>query len=154
MRILATQFTLSMRSFDIYIAGCNPPHCQGCHNPDGWDFNNGDEYNSSYTHRLYDKMQDFYSLIKNIMIFGGEPLDSNINELVDLLTFINSATGGTPSWLFTRYPIEDVPNDIKLICKYIKCGRYEEDKKVVGHKQYGITLATSNQKIYKRGVDY
>lgn len=154
MRILATQFSLSMRSFDIYIAGCNPPHCQGCHNPEGWDFNQGDLYTPNYIQHIFGKMEEFYSLIQNIMIFGGEPLDSPIDELVDLLTLINLAASGKPIWLFTRYPIEEVPEKIKLVCEYIKCGRYEEDKKVEGYKQYGITLATSNQKIYKRGVDY
>lgn len=154
MRILATQFTLSMRSFDIYIAGCNPPHCQGCHNPDGWDFNQGDLYTSNYMHHIFDKMEEFYSIIQNIMIFGGEPLDSPINELVDLLTLVGLAASNKPIWLFTRYELEYVPDEIKQICQYIKCGRYEKDKKVSGYKQYGVTLATSNQKIYKNGVDY
>lgn len=153
MRILATQFTLSMRSFDIYIAGCKPPHCQGCHNPEGWDFALGDEYSPSYTHKLFEKMDDFYSLIKNIMIFGGEPLDSPLDELMDLLVFINTAVG-KPIWLFTRYSIEEVPEKLKQACSYIKCGRYEEDKKVNNYNQYGITLATSNQRIYKKDIDY
>jgi anaerobic ribonucleoside-triphosphate reductase activating protein len=154
MKILATQFTLSMRSFDIYIAGCKPPHCNGCHNPEGWDFNQGDVFNSAYSHKLFEKMNDFYELIENIMIFGGEPLDSPTEELVDLLAFINSATDCKPIWLFTRYDIEDVPEPVKLICSYIKCGRYEEDKKVDKNEYYGMNLATSNQKIYKKGVDY
>jgi anaerobic ribonucleoside-triphosphate reductase activating protein len=154
MRILATQFSLSMRSFDIYISGCKAPHCPGCHNPEGWDFNQGDEYTHLYAEKIYDKMKGFYSLIENIMIFGGEPLDSPTDELVDMITFINVATDGKPVWLFTRYDIEDVPEKIKLVCDYIKCGRYEEDKKIENYKQYGITLATSNQKIYKKGVDF
>lgn len=154
MRILGTQFTLSMESFDIYIAGCKAPHCKGCHNPEGWDFNQGEVYDGTYVQKLFEKMNDFYSLIKNIMIFGGEPLDSSIDELVDMLAFINAATDCKPIWLFTRYYLDDVPEKIKLICSYIKCGKYVESKKIDGYKQYGITLATSNQKIYKRGVDY
>ena len=143
-----------MRSFDIYIAGCHPPHCHGCHNPEGWDFNNGDVYTSDYIHKIFGKMEEFYSLIQNIMIFGGEPLDSPTDELIDLLTLIHLAADSKPIWLFTRYELHNVPEQLKAICAYIKCGRYEEDKKVEGYKQYGITLATSNQKIYKRGVDY
>ena len=99
-------------------------------------------------------MNDFDELIENIMIFGGEPLDSPTEDLVDLLAFINSATDCKPIWLFTRYDIEDVPDPVKLICSYIKCGRYEEDKKVDKNEYYGMDLATSNQKIYKKGVDY
>lgn len=37
---------------------------------------------------------------------------------------------------------------------YIKCGRYEERLKTVNHIEYGVALASSNQHIYKRGVDY
>lgn len=37
---------------------------------------------------------------------------------------------------------------------YIKCGRYEENLKVTNHIEYGVTLASTNQHIYKKGIDY
>ncbi len=37
---------------------------------------------------------------------------------------------------------------------YIKCGRYEEELKTANHIEYGVVLASSNQHIYKKGVDY
>ena len=143
-----------MRSFDIYIAGCKPPHCKGCHNPEGWDFNQGDLYSDGYKQKLFEKTNDFCTLIDNIMIFGGEPLDSSIDELTYLLSFIGKSTEYKPIWLFTRYSIDEVPDQIKQLCSYIKCGRYEEDKKVDKNEYYGMNLATSNQKIYKKGLDY
>jgi pyruvate-formate lyase-activating enzyme len=37
---------------------------------------------------------------------------------------------------------------------YIKCGQYKEENTTINHVEYGVTLATSNQHIYKKGVDY
>lgn len=152
MKILATQYTLSMRSLDIYTAGCKAPHCQGCHNPDGWDFNNGTVWGDEVKDSISKKVLGFEDLISRFMIFGGEPLDNPIEDLVDFFNFISKFD--RPVWLFTRYSIEEVPKEIQQFCDYIKCGRYEEAKKVDGYIQYDIELATSNQKIYKKDVDY
>ena len=59
-----------------------------------------------------------------------------------------------PIWVFTRYDIDKVPKEIKSLCNYIKCGRYKPELKCKNNIHYGIELATSNQKIYKKGVDY
>ncbi|NLE03473.1 MAG: radical SAM protein [Crenarchaeota archaeon] len=45
-------------------------------------------------------------------------------------------------------------NDVLVLTDYIKCGRYIEDFITNDNWQYGIKLATSNQKIYKKGIDY
>lgn len=37
---------------------------------------------------------------------------------------------------------------------YVKCGRYKEEFKTDNHIEYGVTLATSNQHIYKNGINY
>lgn len=37
---------------------------------------------------------------------------------------------------------------------YIKCGRYVEGLKSTNHIEYGVVLASSNQHILKKGVDY
>lgn len=37
---------------------------------------------------------------------------------------------------------------------YIKCGRYQEDLRSANHIEYGVVLASVNQHIYKKGVDY
>ena len=45
MKIAGTQFTLKTKSFEIYVSGCaGNPHCKGCHNPETWDFNVGEEF--------------------------------------------------------------------------------------------------------------
>lgn len=154
MNILSTQYTLSNKALEIYLAGCSGnPHCENCHNPLSWDFNLGEEYHVGYfNNNIRNKVNQFNDLIDNIMIFGGEPLDQSYDYLTDMLYDLKSLNKSI--WLFTRYNIEDVDIVIKNYCDYIKCGRYIESLRTDTNIQYGIKLATSNQKIYKKGIDY
>lgn len=153
MNILGTQYTLKHKAFEIYVAGCNgSPHCKGCHNPESWDFNLGDKVDDKYLFFLKRKIQSFDELIDNIMIFGGEPLDQNMASLIELLDYLQQFH--KKIWIFTRYDLNEVPLIVKDRCDYLKCGRYEPEKHTDSNIQYGITLATSNQNIYRKGLDY
>ena len=98
------------------------------------------------------KIEDFSSLIKRVEIFGGEPNDQNLEELEDLLTILKSTN--KELWVWTRYNLKDCPEFEKELCDYIKTGEYNEILKCEDNIQYGIKLATSNQKINKKGIDY
>lgn len=151
MNILATSYTLKYKSFDIYVAGCsgvNGVHCTNCHNPESWNFNQGDLYDEKYFNNIKNKIIDFDSMIDNIMIFGGEPLNQKHEELIKMLSELKSIK--KKIWLFTRYEICDIPNNIKILCDYIKTGCYDENYKTDKNICYGINLTTSNQKIYSR----
>lgn len=154
MNILGTQYTLNNKAFEIYISGCKGnPHCKGCHNPESWDFNAGEKIDIEKETDLWiSKILYFGSIIKNIMIFGGEPLDQEPYELEVLLKKLSLLN--IPIWIFTRYRISEVPDFVKKYCSYIKCGRYIESMKCEDNIQYGIKLATLNQFIYKKGVDF
>ena len=156
MNILATQFTLEHKSLDIYTAGCNGcPHCTNCHNPESWDFSKGSFYNGNYKNFILNKIKNFDSLIDNIMIFGGEPLDNPIEEIIILLKDLKSSN--KKIWLFTRFEIEEVKDKLKdniYLIDFIKTGKYIPELSVEKNEYYGINLATSNQKILKRGKDY
>lgn len=156
MNILGTQYTLKTRSLEIYIAGCKGNkgvHCKECHNPESWNFNQGDKYTCKYfIENIKEKVENHGDLIKNIMIFGGEPLDQSISDLIDLLQDLYYLK--KPIWLFTRYSLEEVPTAIKHYCEYIKCGIYAPELKTDTNVMYNIKLATSNQRINRRGLDY
>lgn len=153
MRIASTQFTLETKSFEIYISGCNTtPKCEGCHNPELWNFNMGIEYNQKYFEEIKNKILNAEPLVKNIFIMGGEPNDQVIKDLFTILSDMESLN--KKLWLFTSWELKSVPWFAKLFCDYIKCGRYIEKLKTDINIQYGIKLATLNQKIYKRGIDY
>lgn len=152
MNILSTQYTLSNKALEVYVAGCSgQPHCSNCHNPMSWDFDLGMDWRESID-EINGKCNTFSGLIDNIMIFGGEPLDQDLDELFFLIDDLLDCK--KTIWIFTRYDLHDVPNYIKHTCDYIKCGRYIESLTTDNNIQYGIKLATSNQNIYKKGVDY
>ena len=153
MNIVATQYDLKTKTFEIYVAGCKgKPHCPGCHNPSTWDFDVGTSCDNNFFMAITRKLFSFSQIVKNIAILGGEPNDNNHEELKDLLERLQ--VFDLPIWLYTRYSFEEIPEFEKELCSYINCGRYEKDLQTEDNIQYGIKLATSNQKIYKRGVDY
>jgi organic radical activating enzyme len=146
LHIAATQYTLSTSSLDIYFSGCNPPHCKDCQNPELWKFVNENNYIKKFND-IEEKVKNFNTLIKDIMLFGGEPCDQNRKELVDFLNKLK--TLNKIIWLFTRYDLDKIPENIKTLCDYIKTGEYLPELKTNDNTQYGISLSTSNQKIYK-----
>lgn len=154
MNIIAIQYTLEHRSFDIYIAGCNggyDGHCAGCHNPESWDFNQGALFDDDMFNEWENRIHRFPALIENIMIFGGEPLDQPIDEFLDMLEKLSVTE--RKIWLFTRFNFDDIDDRVKNLCDYIKCGKYIESLVVDNNIQHGIKLATRNQKIYKKSGD-
>ena len=154
INILSTQYTLNNRALEIYVAGCSGnPKCKNCFNPESWRFDIGDIYDAEYYNiRIKNKAEEFDNMINNIMIFGGEPLDQDYNELEFFLLDLKKLK--KPIWLFTRYKFNEVPMFVKSNCNYIKCGRYIPELICDDNIMFGIKLATSNQKIYKKGVDY
>jgi anaerobic ribonucleoside-triphosphate reductase activating protein len=147
MNILYVDFTLKHKSLDIYTAGCKGlPHCKNCHNPESWSFDQGDKFNDKIKIKIKNYIEDF-NIIENIMIFGGEPLDNDITELLDFFNFLK--TFDKQIWLFTHYELNEINDEIKNKCNYIKTGRYIPELSIDNNLQYGIKLATSNQQIFK-----
>lgn len=156
MNILGTQYTLNRKALEIYISGCKGDaklgHCPNCHNPESWNFSQGEKYNKTYFYKIKQKIIDFDTMIKNIEIYGGEPNDQNYIELESFLKDLKSLN--KTIWLFTRYDLKDCPKFEYELCDYIKCGRYIQELSCNNNLQYGFNLATSNQNIYKKGIDY
>lgn len=148
IRIAGTQYSLETKAFEIYLAGCKGnPHCLDCHNPELWDFNIGSVYNEKYFSYIKNRVIQFDILIENIMIMGGEPLDQDLNSLIKFLKDLN--TLNKQIWLFTRFELNEIPQRILSLCNYVKTGRYIKELSVDNNIQFGIKLATLNQKIHK-----
>ena len=149
MNILTTQYVPQLQRLEIYLAGCkgvDGVHCSGCHNPESWDFSAGKEIN-------YAKLIDIAnsSLIKNVWILGGEPLDQPIDEL-DLLLSLMSTTK-KPLWLFTRFEFEEIPSYFKRSLTHIKAGAYINSLPTKQLNSINLTLGSSNQKLFKKDTD-
>lgn len=149
MRIHSIDYSFSNRSLDIFISGCKAtPKCRNCHNPELWDFNAGEEYCKNQLDSISKYIADYGSMIDNIFIVGGEPLDQPIEALRHLLRQL-SIMHDKPIWLFTRYSLSEVPSNIKHYCTYVKTGKYIPELTSKNNIQYGVKLATSNQQIHK-----
>lgn len=154
MNITHWDFNFDTSSIDIYVSGCKEPHCEGCHNSELWDFNVGMDY-KGFLKDILARMEMYDGLIDNVSVMGGEPLDQDLDDLFDLIAWLDSVKSpNTKIWLYTRYPLMKVPDEIKGLTDFIKSGPFVLSKVTNGNRQYGIKLASSNQKVYKRGVDY
>lgn len=122
----------------IFLQGC-PHHCDGCQNPDTWDYSGGhemsiDDIMLDIRHRL--------PLIDGITLSGGEPFVQQ-TECIELLKKIKELPEQLDVWIYTGYKYEDIwDTTLASMANYIVDGGFEEDKLVVG-KFYG----SSNQRI-------
>jgi anaerobic ribonucleoside-triphosphate reductase activating protein len=149
MNIGSTQYSLKYKSFEIYISGCYGS-CRGCCNPELKEFSYGHILDENSLTKIINKIKEFDILIDSIWILGGDPIDQNKNELLILLHRLQQTN--KLIWLWTRYDLDYISKEIRQNCDYIKCGEYKANLK--NSIQYEITLASNNQKIYKKGLDY
>lgn len=142
-------------SVTFFTQGC-PHRCEGCHNPETWDFEGGEEV-------THDTILDVIEAItanglhRNLCIMGGEPLCPENQFLTNLI--INSVKEKLPDtkvYLWTGYYLKDLDfnnNRIEQILDkvdYIIDGPFEKDKR-------DITLfmrGSSNQHILKKSIDF
>lgn len=88
------------------------------------------------------------------IIFAGLEWTLQLAECIALAT--EAKKYGLQTMLYTGH---DLLDDIVTIAQmpqcfdYIKCGRYLEELKTANHIEYGVVLASTNQHIYKKGVE-
>ena len=82
----------------IYLAGCNH-HCQGCHNPQTWDFNNGTETELSEILDIVEE-EDF-----NVTLTGGDPL---YNPETTRILIHELKRNRRNVWVYTGYTWEEI----------------------------------------------
>ena len=151
LQIAHIEYSIQTKSIDIFTVGCNG-FCVGCCNPEIKDWNLGGISVDETIDKVIKLNHRFDSLIDRIFIVGGDPLDgylkypNDVTKLLMELGFLEK-----PIYLFTRHSIEEVPAEVKKLVQYIKTGAYIPDLTCEDNIQYGIKLATANQKIYKMG---
>ncbi len=90
----------------IYCAGCKH-HCPGCHNPQSWDMNGGNEMD----------VEDILKIIaadefSNVSFSGGDPF-YQVEAFTELARRIKEETGKN-IWCWTGFLYEDILADEKL----------------------------------------
>lgn len=139
----------------FFTQGC-PHKCEGCHNPETWDFNGGKEFTPEVLQDLI-KALAANNIKRNLCIMGGEPLCIDNLFLTNLI--INTVKEKIPDikiYVWTGYTYKQLDqnnNRIQQILTQIDClidGPYESDKR-------DITLAmrgSSNQRVLIKDIDF
>lgn len=85
----------------LYVSGCTH-RCKGCHNPDGWSFDNGTEFSEFTVAEILDALAKPY--IKGLSLLGGEPFDqSDLYWLVNLVRLAKEHYPNKDIWIWTGY---------------------------------------------------
>lgn len=142
-------------SVTFFTQGC-PHRCEGCHNPETWDFEGGEEVTHDTILEVIEAITA-NGLHRNLCIMGGEPLCPENQFLTNLI--INSVKEKLPDtkiYLWTGYCLEDLDmnnNRVKSILEQVDClidGPYDKTKRDVSLFMKG----SSNQRILYKGIDY
>lgn len=90
----------------LWVAGCSL-HCQGCQNPESWDFNTGKPFDEAAKHDLFGALSKPY--IKGITISGGHPLENkNVEDIYLLIKELKEKFPTKDIWLYTGYTFEQI----------------------------------------------
>ena len=94
-------------STTIYLQGC-PHRCEGCHNPETWDFDGGKEFTQQTLDDIIKSLND-NNISRNLCIMGGEPLCPE-NEFLTLLIIktIKEQLPNVKVYIWTGYLYEDL----------------------------------------------
>lgn len=128
----------------LFVSGC-PFHCEGCFNPETWDYGYGKEFTQKTLISLIEATDKPY--ISRISILGGEPLAPVNLETVSLI--IENLKKRFPKkriWIYSGYTYESLnKNQLRVISKadILVDGQFIKEKKDLNLKFRG----SSNQRI-------
>lgn len=147
-------------SLVVFYSSC-PHKCEGCQNPETWQNPNvGQDFTIKIQEELYNHIRENEYIYDALVLSGGDPLcDDNFQSALSFSKRFKNIFPNKEVWIYTGYTFDQIKKDgykkdILKYCDYIKCGRYIKDLKTIDNIQYDIRIATSNQKIYKKGIDY
>lgn len=136
----------------FWAQGC-PHKCQGCHNPEAWDYNGGMPLPNDIRGQII-KAISANGLTRNFSVLGGEPLcDDNITTVANIITSVRIAYPDIKIFVWTGYNLEDFNECQKAILDKIDVlidGPYIEELRDVTLKLRG----SSNQRILYKGIDF
>lgn len=91
----------------FFTQGC-PFHCEGCHNPQTWDFLGGKEFTADTIADII-KSLSANDIERNLSIMGGEPLcPENIFLTQMLITTVKEKYPKIKIYVWTGYVYEDL----------------------------------------------
>ena len=141
-------------SVSLWMQGC-PHHCKGCHNPEQWSFDGGNEIDINKLLQEIFAAIDANGIQRNFSVLGGEPLaPQNVEDTYYILKQVKQKFPSIKTFVWTGYVLEELKtmyqehilDDIDVLID----GRFELDKRDITLKLRG----SSNQRILLKGTDF
>lgn len=88
----------------LFVSGCRNC-CEGCFNPDTWDFEFGKEFTSETEKEIFEALSQSY--ISGLTLLGGEPFEvENQRVLVPFVERVRKQFPEKNIWCYTGYVLE------------------------------------------------
>ena len=90
----------------LFVSGCRN-HCQGCFQPETWDFGYGEPFTAETENELMSALRP--SWVQGLSILGGDPMEpENQTALLPFLRRVKAELPDKDVWLYTGYTFEAV----------------------------------------------
>ena len=138
----------------LWMQGC-PHHCKGCHNPEQWDFNGGNEIDIDILINEILIAIEANGIQRNFSILGGEPMaQRNISNTLYILGQIKKHFPNIKTYVWTGYTIEELLSlynkEILQNIDILIDGRF-----ILAERDITLKLRGSkNQRILYKGTDF
>ncbi len=128
----------------VFLQGCSH-HCEGCQNPQSWDFNGGVEYKVS---DLADEIRSLLTpLHAGITLSGGDPL-YQAQAVRELLINLLVTDPRLNVWMYTGYTKEEIFRSQELLAAVQFVDRLVEGRFILSRRNLSLPFRGSdNQRI-------
>ena len=90
----------------LFVSGC-PHHCEGCFNPETWDFGYGKPFVEAQVQEILAALDKPY--IHGLSLLGGEPLaPANQADVLALVRRVREVFPQKDIWCYSGYQYEDL----------------------------------------------
>ena len=136
----------------LFVSGCTN-HCEGCFQPETWDFNYGNDFTEETENRILEMLAPDY--ICGLTVLGGEPFEpENQRVLVDFLRKVRRKYPEKSIWCFTGFTMEmletegthchcEVTEEMLSLIDVLVDGRFDKNKKNISLRFRG----SENQRL-------
>lgn len=105
-------------SVSVFLQGCER-HCEGCFNPETWDFEGGQEFTQDTLKHIINALTA-NGIKRHLSILGGEPLHPNNLFLTQLIiSTVKQELPETKIYIWTGYTIEELRKSTSKALQYI-----------------------------------
>ncbi|MDD2971007.1 MAG: anaerobic ribonucleoside-triphosphate reductase activating protein [Lachnospiraceae bacterium] len=140
----------------LFVSGCRN-HCEGCFQPETWDFANGMPFDEFVEEELLDSLKPSY--VAGLTLLGGDPFEEENQKAI--LPFLGKVKEQYPEksiWAYTGYVLErdlvpgggkytDVTEEILSCLDVLVDGPFVQEQKNIALKFRG----SENQRLIPMG---